>query len=295
MPEIECRLSLRHADFIMQNHRVHGVSVMPGVTFLDIVYRILIAKGFDHRRAELHNVLFTEAVATADGLDREIRVLVGPEEDGVRQVTGESRQAGGDDSSWRRNFSAELRFAAWARARAARSRRRQGEGHDPPRHRRAVRTGPRRADRARRPHALPGPAVPGGRRTAGRAGPGERGTRPREGLPPAPGGTRRGLHRGLRPAAVAGRPVHSRLHRALPRSPAAARPVSRPRAVARGVRDLGRRGPQRLLPVRRGGPARRRVPQAHLQADPSSRADHEAGGRRARSGRSVRRDGRPGR
>ncbi|WP_198520502.1 SDR family NAD(P)-dependent oxidoreductase [Kitasatospora sp. CB02891] len=111
-PEVECRLVLQHSDFVMQNHRVHGVSVMPGVTFLDIVLRILQSQGFDVARAELRNVLFHEAVATTEGHDREIRVVVSPPADGLRLVTAESRwrRDGEPISPYRRNFEAELAF-----------------------------------------------------------------------------------------------------------------------------------------------------------------------------------------
>uniref|UniRef100_UPI0015C563F8 SDR family NAD(P)-dependent oxidoreductase n=1 Tax=Streptomyces sp. JHA26 TaxID=1917143 RepID=UPI0015C563F8 len=107
---IRCRLHLRHTDFVMRNHRVHGVSVLPGVTFLDIVFRVLAAQGVDRTTAVLRDVLFTEVVATAEGLDREIRLTVAPEADGAREVVGESRalRDGVPVTGWARNFSARL-------------------------------------------------------------------------------------------------------------------------------------------------------------------------------------------
>ncbi|MEV4231757.1 polyketide synthase dehydratase domain-containing protein, partial [Streptomyces bobili] len=109
-PTIDCRLVLRHGDFIMQNHRVHGVSVMPGVTFLDIVLRILAAQGLDPTAVELRGIVFAEAIATAEGSDREIRVVIGEPVDGVRPVTGTSRWLRGDEpyGEWRENIRAEL-------------------------------------------------------------------------------------------------------------------------------------------------------------------------------------------
>src|SRR5262245_57695790 len=108
--EIECRVTLTHADFIMANHRVHGVSVLPGVTFLDIVYRILLARGIDVGRVELRNVLFAEAVTTREGYERELRVIVGRPVQGVRPVRVDSRwlRGGEECAPWRENVRAEL-------------------------------------------------------------------------------------------------------------------------------------------------------------------------------------------
>lgn len=109
-PTIDCRLVLRHGDFIMQNHRVHGVSVMPGVTFLDIVLRVLAAQGLDPTTVELRGIVFAEAIATVEGNDREIRVVIGEPVDGVRPITGTSRWLHGDEpyGEWRENIRAEL-------------------------------------------------------------------------------------------------------------------------------------------------------------------------------------------
>ncbi|MGC4806662.1 SDR family NAD(P)-dependent oxidoreductase [Micromonospora sp. DT233] len=108
-PQIECRLELSDTDFIMRNHRVHGVSVLPGVTFLDILMRMLVAQGFDPERVELRRILFPEPVATAESAARELRLRVGPPgPDGARPVTAQSRWAGRPDAPWHDNMRAEL-------------------------------------------------------------------------------------------------------------------------------------------------------------------------------------------
>ncbi|THA24095.1 SDR family NAD(P)-dependent oxidoreductase [Streptomyces sp. RKND-216] len=111
-PEVEYRLVVEHSDFVMQNHRVHGVSVMPGVTFLDLVLRVLQAEGFDVARAELRNVLFQEPLATTEGHEREIRVVVTRPDEGARRVTVESRwrRDGSALSPYRQHVEAELLF-----------------------------------------------------------------------------------------------------------------------------------------------------------------------------------------
>lgn len=112
MPAIESQTLLTHADFIMRNHRVHGVSVMPGVVFFDIIYRTLAAAGWDHDRAVLRDVLFTEAVATNQDADRELRVTVEEARDGEHEITTESRwvKDGTPLSGWRRNLVGKLVF-----------------------------------------------------------------------------------------------------------------------------------------------------------------------------------------
>ncbi|MCS0602784.1 SDR family NAD(P)-dependent oxidoreductase, partial [Streptomyces sp. LP11] len=116
---IECHLSLPHDDFIMQNHRIHQVSVMPGATFLDIVYRILRARGMDTERAVLRDVLFAEPIATAPGRDLAVRVTIGaPDTTGSRPVAaagavmapGTDPAAASDGVRWRPHFSARLEF-----------------------------------------------------------------------------------------------------------------------------------------------------------------------------------------
>ncbi|WP_435279494.1 SDR family NAD(P)-dependent oxidoreductase [Streptomyces sp. 1222.5] len=116
---IECHLSLPHDDFIMRNHRIHGVSVMPGATFLDIVYRILRAQRVDTARAVLRDVLFAEPIATAPGRDLAVRVTIGaPDTTGARRVEAAGAVvAPGEDTAtaprgvdWRPHFSARLEF-----------------------------------------------------------------------------------------------------------------------------------------------------------------------------------------
>ncbi|MFC4534168.1 SDR family NAD(P)-dependent oxidoreductase [Sphaerisporangium dianthi] len=110
MAAIESQTLLTHSDFIMRNHRVHGVSVLPGVVFFDVVYRTLVAAGWDHRRAVLREVLFTEAVATKEDADRELRVTISEPRGGEHEFQAESRwvKDGTPLSPWRRNLVGTL-------------------------------------------------------------------------------------------------------------------------------------------------------------------------------------------
>jgi amino acid adenylation domain-containing protein len=56
-------ISIRHTNPIMRDHRIHGVSVLPGVALLDTLYR-LGKKLVGHSGFELQNIVFLEAIAT---------------------------------------------------------------------------------------------------------------------------------------------------------------------------------------------------------------------------------------
>jgi len=64
-----------HGDFITRDHRVHKVGLIPGVTFLDLIYRCLREKNIDLMQVEIRNVLFKEPIATDEMFDKQIRVI----------------------------------------------------------------------------------------------------------------------------------------------------------------------------------------------------------------------------
>ncbi|MFB1482194.1 SDR family NAD(P)-dependent oxidoreductase [Corallococcus sp. RDP092CA] len=82
MPDLrhafECSTTISHDDPLVRDHRVHGVRILPGVVFLDLVLRALKARGFDLPAVELHNVLFSEPVATTEQFDRRVRLRFEP-------------------------------------------------------------------------------------------------------------------------------------------------------------------------------------------------------------------------
>jgi acyl transferase domain-containing protein/surfactin synthase thioesterase subunit len=108
---VECSVDVRHDDLIVRDHRVHGERVLPGVVFLDLVYRVLQARGTDTSGVELRDVLFREPVVVAEGHDRRIRLRLLPAQGVSFQVTGESArlESNGDVSgAWRENFRCEI-------------------------------------------------------------------------------------------------------------------------------------------------------------------------------------------
>ncbi|MEU8367268.1 SDR family NAD(P)-dependent oxidoreductase [Micromonospora tulbaghiae] len=105
MADVQSRFRLTHDDFVMRNHRLHEVSVLPGVVFFDLVYRTAVAAGWDHRRLCVRDTVLAEAIVTTDGFDREVVLTIGEQRDAGRPFTVRSRWLRGDDpvSGWHDN------------------------------------------------------------------------------------------------------------------------------------------------------------------------------------------------
>ena len=69
------RTNVRAVDMLLRDHLVHGVPVLPGVTFLDVVLRNLEAMQAQEERIALANAVFRAPVAIA-GAERERVLLV---------------------------------------------------------------------------------------------------------------------------------------------------------------------------------------------------------------------------
>lgn len=101
---------VKDEDFIVRDHQLHGVHIMPGVTFLDTVYRFLKQKGFDTERIELRNILFKEPVVTSESFDKIVQVIL---ENTGNFLTLEARSRkyrDGQilDEEWNLNFQGEV-------------------------------------------------------------------------------------------------------------------------------------------------------------------------------------------
>ncbi|MET9660999.1 SDR family NAD(P)-dependent oxidoreductase [Streptomyces sp. NPDC006510] len=92
---LTCTVVVRGTDPVLRDHRVHGTRILPGVAFLDMIYRILRARGVDTSRVELRRVLFRNPVAAGPDFDTELRVDFAADGDGHRvSVTGTRRPTG---------------------------------------------------------------------------------------------------------------------------------------------------------------------------------------------------------
>ncbi|WP_440119138.1 SDR family NAD(P)-dependent oxidoreductase [Paenibacillus sp. QZ-Y1] len=68
---------LSHSNAIVQDHRVHGICTLPGVTLLDMIYR-LSALYIETHSIELRQILFTTPIVTSEQFDRQIAVTFSP-------------------------------------------------------------------------------------------------------------------------------------------------------------------------------------------------------------------------
>ncbi|MEU3907628.1 SDR family NAD(P)-dependent oxidoreductase [Streptomyces goshikiensis] len=107
---VEAVVAVEPTDFVVHEHRLRDVCLLPGSAFFDVVWRMLEARGLDPARAVLSNVLFSEPVTTAAGIGREVRVVVEADEYGRAAVRATSRPVGetAANTDWVENLRAEL-------------------------------------------------------------------------------------------------------------------------------------------------------------------------------------------
>ncbi len=109
-PEFEYHSLIRFDDPIVRDHRVHGVRIMPGVVFLDLIYRLFTAEGLAAGELVLKRVLFKEPVAVDEGRDRAIAVAMDAAGDLVarsRPVDAEGAPLG----DWDENMACRVDWA----------------------------------------------------------------------------------------------------------------------------------------------------------------------------------------
>ncbi|MCX8131441.1 MAG: SDR family NAD(P)-dependent oxidoreductase [Clostridia bacterium] len=64
---------IKNSNYIVRDHRVHGVRVLPGVTLLDMVYRLSKA-AVGTQSIELRNIVFKKPVVTSEEFDADVFV-----------------------------------------------------------------------------------------------------------------------------------------------------------------------------------------------------------------------------
>ncbi|MGW3045379.1 SDR family NAD(P)-dependent oxidoreductase [Kitasatospora sp. NPDC001159] len=92
---LTCTVVVRGTDPVLRDHRVHGTRILPGVSFLDMIYRILLAHGVDTERVELRRLLFRNPAAAGPDFDTEVTIRFTADGDGYRvSATGTRRPSG---------------------------------------------------------------------------------------------------------------------------------------------------------------------------------------------------------
>ncbi|TQJ03209.1 phosphopantetheine binding protein [Amycolatopsis cihanbeyliensis] len=90
MDGLTCSVLVRASDPVLRDHTVHGTNILPGVSFLDMIFRILRARGVDTTGVELRKVLFQQAVAAGEDFDAELEFTF-TWRDGRYHITATSR------------------------------------------------------------------------------------------------------------------------------------------------------------------------------------------------------------
>nr|WP_127483821.1 SDR family NAD(P)-dependent oxidoreductase [Paenibacillus ehimensis] len=88
---------LRHSDYFVQHHRVHGICTLPGVVLLDMVYR-LSASSLRTQAIELRNVVFKQPIVTSEQFDIDIYAAFTQFED-YTEITVSSRKVLSDKNA----------------------------------------------------------------------------------------------------------------------------------------------------------------------------------------------------
>ena len=110
MKPVVCRTRVTNEDLIMRDHRVHKVRILPGVTYLDMILRVLAEEAIDLKELEFRQIVFQEALATSEAFDKEVRITVTPL-DPYGTIVVESRKVKGEDvldAEWSTNLRCEV-------------------------------------------------------------------------------------------------------------------------------------------------------------------------------------------
>ncbi|MDB6041102.1 MAG: baeL, partial [Verrucomicrobiales bacterium] len=101
---------IRADDPLVRDHQVHGVRIMPGVTFLDLIYRLALAAGFKSQELELRKILFIEPIAVSKDFDRKLVLRLSRLGTHWMVAAQSQRWSKGRavEAAWQENASAEL-------------------------------------------------------------------------------------------------------------------------------------------------------------------------------------------
>ncbi|WP_410511157.1 SDR family NAD(P)-dependent oxidoreductase [Paenibacillus sp. BR2-3] len=101
---------IKNSNYIVRDHRVHGVRIMPGVTLLDMIYRFLQTKGIALRDVELTKVLFSEPVSTSEQYDKKIQISFTKKAEGYLVLAQSQKVKDGTvlGETWDENLRCEL-------------------------------------------------------------------------------------------------------------------------------------------------------------------------------------------
>lgn len=90
---------ISHTNYIVRDHRVHQIRVLPGVTLIDMLYR-LAAGYLGERPIELRQIIFKQPVVTSEEFDKHLYVTFTPARDSWKvEITSEKAKNGNAKSA----------------------------------------------------------------------------------------------------------------------------------------------------------------------------------------------------
>ncbi len=98
---------VHHDQPVLRDHQLHGVQLIPGVTFLDFFSTLLAQEGEDLYCVQFRKMIFLSPVAVAPGEVRELRLSLTPQGTGA-SVVAQSRPLGDQQASWVTHCRAQL-------------------------------------------------------------------------------------------------------------------------------------------------------------------------------------------
>lgn len=104
---------IKNEDFIVRDHLVHGVRIMPGVTFLDIIIRGLQAKGKDIENIQFNHIVFFEPISTSDDYDQRIQISVehsSPSGGSIEAYSQKVKNGQVVEKKWHKNLQAQFSY-----------------------------------------------------------------------------------------------------------------------------------------------------------------------------------------
>jgi acyl transferase domain-containing protein len=93
-PTFAISFVIKNDNHIMRSHLVHGVSILPGVVLLDMIYRIA-KKHLGSTDFALRNISYLSPIATSDAIDQDVTVHFVASASGGHTVSVHARKAAG--------------------------------------------------------------------------------------------------------------------------------------------------------------------------------------------------------
>ena len=102
--------TVEYDSFIPRDHLVHGKRVLPGVTLLDLIMRVLSQKGIDVTQFTFSNILFIKPISLEENMIKTLMISVHSDDNKYFITVSSKSKAKTDNESskWESNLTCEL-------------------------------------------------------------------------------------------------------------------------------------------------------------------------------------------